>query len=170
MEVTEAIRVRRSVRSFSDREIPEEVLMKILEAGRVSPSASNMQPWHFIVVKDAARREALSKGRYAKFLSDCPVVIVGCGNKVASSKWYRVDLSIALEDMVLEATSEGVGTCWIGSFDGDSVKEVLKIPDDFEVVAMIAVGYPKENVARRSSRKSLAEISSWEEFGRPKPG
>jgi len=163
MEVSEAIRARRSVRSFRDDPVPDAVLDKVLEAGRVAPSASNRQPWHFIVVKDPARRKALSEGRHAKFLKNCPVVIVGCGDKMRAEEWFMVDVTIALENMVIEATSEGLGTCWIGSFSGKSVRRLLKIPDNFEVVAMLAVGYPKE-----ASRKTIEEITSWEEFGKPK--
>lgn len=173
MEVSDAIRERRSVRSFRDQLVPDEILGKVLEAGRLAPSASNRQPWHFIVVKDAVKREALSEGRYAKFLAKCPVVIVGCGDRVRSEKWFPVDLAIALENMVLEATSEGLGTCWIGSFSGESVKKVLKIPEEFEVVAMLAVGYPKDTPVKdalvgRSTRKNIEEITSWEEFGKPR--
>jgi len=170
MEVSQAIRVRRSVRSFSEDEVPDEILSRMLEAGRLAPSASNRQPWHFIVVKDAAKRSVLSQGRYAKFLTQCPVVIVGCGDKIRSEKWYKVDLAISLQNMVLEATSAGIGTCWIGSFDGTEVRELLKIPINFEVVAMLAVGYPKDGSLRdailgRSSRSGMEQIVSWEEFG-----
>ena len=175
MEVSEAIRERRSVRSYRDEDVPEEALATVLEAGRLAPSANNRQPWHFVVVKDAAKREVLSKGRYAKFLVKCPVVIVGCGDKVRSEKWFTVDLSIALENMVLQATSEGLGTCWIGSFSSESVRKLLKIPDNYDVVAMLALGYPKDSPVKdalfgRSSRKSIEEIISWEEFGKPKSG
>ncbi len=173
MEVSEAIKERRSVRSFREEQVPEEILAKVIEAGRLAPSANNRQPWHFIVVKDSVKREVLSEGKYAKFLTKCPVVIVGCGDKVRSEKWYAVDLAISLENMVIEATSEGLGTCWIGSFSNDSVKNLLKIPENFDVVAMLALGYPKDTPVKdallgRSSRKRAEEIISWEEFGRPK--
>lgn len=175
MEVSEAIRARRSVRAFRDEPVPEDVLARVLEAGRMAPSASNRQPWRFIVVTDAARREALSAGRYAKFLAQTPVVIVGCGDKVRSEKWFVVDVTIALENMVIQATSEGLGTCWIGSFDEEDVRKILNIPDGFRVVAMLAVGYPKgpgirEAIMGRSSRKGMDEIVSWEEFGKPRSG
>jgi len=173
MEVSEAIRVRRSVRSFSDEPVPSDALAKVLEAGRISPSASNKQPWHFIVVTDEGRRRGLSEGRYAKFLTQCPAVIVGCGDRVRAEKWYKVDVTIALQTMVLQATSEGLGTCWIGSFDGPSVRSLLKIPDNYEVVAMLAVGYPKgfslkDKLTQSTSRMPMEEIVSWEEFGKPK--
>ncbi len=172
MEVDDAIRNRRSVRAYADEPVSDEILAKILEAGRVSPSANNRQPWHFIVVKDQEKRKVLSEGKYAKFLTATPVVIVGCGDKVRSEKWRTVDTTIALENMVLQATSEGLGTCWIGSFDGESVRRLLQIPDNLEVVAMLAVGHPKglriRDMVIGRSRKNLGEIVSWEEFGKPK--
>ena len=172
MEVFDAIKARRSVRAYEEKDIPEDVLAKILEAGRIAPSASNRQPWHFIVVKDPARRKALSEGKYAHFLKDCPVVVVGCGNSEDSPKWYPVDVSISLENMVLAATSEGIGTCWIGSFDEDSVRKNLEVPAEFRIVAMLAMGYAKEKfdlgalLMKSKNRKAMKDISSQETFGR----
>lgn len=145
---------------------------KLLEAARFSPSANNVQPWHFIVVTDAEKRKSLSKGVYAKFLKNTPAVIALCGDEQASPKWYVVDVALAGENMVIAATSEGLGTCWIGSFDEKDVKELLAVPENFRVVALLAVGYAKEregvatkimHLVRR--RKALSEISSWERFG-----
>ncbi len=173
MEVHEAVKARRSVRAFEDREIPEGVLTKILEAGRIAPSANNRQPWHFIVVKDRGRREALSGGKYAHFLKETPVVVVGCGDSEAAPKWHQIDVTIALENMVLAATSEGVGTCWIGSFDEESVSGPLGLPPQYKVVAMLAMGYPKDKfdisalLTRSKNRKPLEEITSQDGFGKP---
>jgi nitroreductase len=144
MDVIEAIMRRRSVRKYDPRPVAEDVLARVLEAGRLAPSASNIQPWHFIVVKDQALREKLTDGRWAKFLKDSPVVIVGCGDTKASPEWHVVDTTIALTHMVLAATAEGLGTCWIGSFFEDKVKEALDIPGHMTVVAMLAVGYPAD--------------------------
>ena len=170
MEVSEAIRTRRSVRAYDSKPVPDDLITRVLEAGRIAPSASNYQPWHFIVVKDAAKRQVLSEGKYAKFLTESPVVIVGCGDKKTSPKWYVVDTTIALEQMVIAATAEGLGTCWIGSFDEDSVREALSIPERFAVVAMLAVGYPKQKPGtaipptRTRNVKDLDKIVSYEEF------
>lgn len=171
METFEAIRARRSVRGYESKPIPDEVLDKILETGRIAPSASNRQPWHFIVVKDKEKRFALTAGPYAKFLKESPVVIVGCGDKRTSPDWYAVDVAIALQQMVIAATAEGLGTCWIGSFYEDQVRALLKIPDKFEVVAMLAMGYPKDKldlkaaIMKAKHRKAMAEILSREEYG-----
>jgi nitroreductase len=171
MDVFEAIQKRKSVRAYQAKPVPRKVIKKILEAGRIAPSAVNFQPWHFIVVTDAEKRKVLSRGPYAKFLTQAPVVIVGCGDTKASPDWFTVDVSIALENMVLAATAEGLGTCWIGGFQEDEVKALLEIPDHFTVVALLAVGYEREKkdggrkLQHRHKRKRLAEIVSGEKYG-----
>lgn len=175
MDVSKAIRSRHSVRAYLPDTIPKKKLEKILEAGRVAPSASNLQPWHFVVVTDPQKRNKLAEGgTYAKFLSGAPVAIVGCGDAEKSPKWHVVDTSIAMQNMVLAATAEGLGTCWIGSFNEEEVKKLLSIPENFRVVALLSVGYPREklDLAARNSqliqaRKKLEEIASLEEFGSP---
>ena len=134
MEVFEAIQKRHSVRSYLPDKIPSEKMAKILEAGRLAPSAGNIQPWHFIIFTDQQKRKKLSKGRYAKFLVESPIVLVGCGDKKASPNWYAVDTTIAMQNMVLTATSEGLATCWIGSFNERQVKKLLNIPERFRVI------------------------------------
>ena len=173
MEVFEAIRKRHSVRSYLPDEVSSEKLEKILEAARLAPSAGNIQPWHFIVVSDQQKRKKLSKGRYAKFLVESPVVLVGCGDKKASPNWHTVDTAIAMQSMVLTATSEGLGTCWIGSFNEKQVKELLSIPERFRVIALLAVGYRREKLELASKvlhffrrKKKLQKIVSVEEFGK----
>jgi len=171
MEVSEAIRIRRSVREYDPRAVPRDIIDSILEAGRVSPSANNRQPWHFIVVTEPEKRIVLSEGRWAKFLSQSPVVIVGCADLKTSAKWAVVDTTIALTQMVLAATSEGLGTCWIGSFYEDKVKDLLEIPSGYQVVAMLAVGYPRkkslvELADRPRNRKRAEDIVSHEGFGK----
>lgn len=171
MDVFQAIEKRRSVRTYADKPVPEDLLTKVLEAGRLAPSAKNLQPWHFIVVTDSKKREVLSHGRWAKFLKDCPVVIVGCGDEELSPKWYAVDVAIAMQQMVLAATAEGLGTCWIGSFDEAEVKSCLGIPGHQRVVAMLALGYPRESldIAARvmgtRKRRPMDDIVSREAYG-----
>jgi nitroreductase len=174
VDVFEAVQKRRSIRAYAAKPVPEGKLMRILEAGRLAPSAGNIQPWHFIVVTDSDKRRKLAAtGAFAKFLAESPVIIVGCGDERASPKWYVVDVAIAMQNMVLTATSEGLGTCWVGSFDEAKVKELLKIPENFRVVALLAAGYPREKIdlvgkvlrfVRR--RKPLKKIVSMEEYGK----
>lgn len=174
MEVFEAISKRHSVRAYLSREVSRKKIEKILEAARLAPSAGNIQPWHFVVVTNRKKRKMLSKGRYAKFLAEAPVIIVGCGNKKASPNWHVVDTTIAMQNMVLTATSEGLGTCWVGSFNESQVKELLRIPEKFKVVALLAVGYRRERLDLESKilhffmrRKKLEKIVSLEEYGNP---
>ncbi len=173
MDVYEAIFKRKSIRSYETKTVPTQTLLKILEAGRSAPSAGNRQPWHFIVVTDEEKRKELSKGMFAKLIAEAPIVIVACGDAKTSAKWYPVDVSLAVENMVLAATAEDLGTCCVGSFDEQSVKKVLGIPENLRAVMMLAIGYPKEKESLRSratrlatsQRKGLEDIVSFEEYG-----
>jgi nitroreductase len=170
MDVYEAIKSRRSVRAYETKQIPDDVLMRILEAGRAAPSASNSQPWHFIVVKSQEKREILSKRMFTKFLMESPVVIVGCGER--EKRFHLVDVSIAMQQMVLASTAEGLGTCWIGDFNEKVVRDLLKLPNKYNVVCLLAVGYEREKfditdkLLRTHNRKKIEEIISLEEFGK----
>ena len=172
MDVFDAIEKRSSIRNYEPTPIPREKLEKILEAARLAPSASNAQPRHFIVVTDKERRDALATGMFARFLKQTPMVIAACGDEKKSPKWYPIDVAIAVENMVLAATEEGLGTCWIGSFDENKVRAVLKIPENLRVVVLLALGYPggKEGLGSKvfrviRKRRSLDEIVSLEEYG-----
>jgi nitroreductase len=173
MDVFEAIQERRSIRNYQDKPVEREKLERILEAGRLAPSAKNVEPWHFIAVTDAQKRKALSGGTWAKFLSQSPLVIVACGDKKASPDWYAIDVALAVENMVLTAVSEGLGTCCVGSFSEKDVKALLKVPENFEVLVMLAVGYPSDKVDLSNkllnllrTRKTLSDVASEEEFGK----
>ncbi len=174
MDVFETVQERRSIRAYQDTPVPREKLEKILDAGRLAPSAKNIEPWHFISVTDDAKRKTLSKGTFAKFLAESPVVIVACGNKEASPDWYAIDVALAVENMVLTAVSEGLSTCCVGSFNEKEVKAILDVPEKFEVVMLLAVGYAREKIDLSSkmlhlmrSRKPFSEVTSEETFGNP---
>ena len=174
VDVFEATQERKSIRSYQDKPVPREIVERILEAGRLAPSARNTEPWHFITVTDKEKRKTLSKGVYAKFLAQTPLIIVVCGDKEASPDWYAVDSSLALENMVLTAVNEGLGTCCVGSFSETDVKAALKIPKNFEVLILLSVGYAGEKLDLSSkilrlvrTRKVLSEVASEEEFGKP---
>lgn len=144
MELYDAIRARRSVRSYEDKAVPREAIGRILEAARQAPSANNVMPWRFVVVTDQAVRGAIAEsGTYGKFLARTPVLVAACGDVAASPKWYAVDTAIALEHIALAAVAEGLGSCWIGSFDEAVVRNVLAVPESHAVVALLALGYPK---------------------------
>jgi nitroreductase len=174
MDVFEAVQKRHSIRAYEPTPIPDEKLRKVLEAAMMAPSAGNIQPWHFVVVKDREKRETLAKGgRYARFLAESPIVIVGIGDQKASPNWYMVDVAIAMQNMVLTATGEGLGTCWVASFSEDRVKSLLKIPDNLRVVALMALGYQREKLdigakilhfVRR--KKRLEKTIGFDEYGK----
>ncbi len=170
MELYEAIKKRKSVRSYEITPIPDDVLMRVLEAGRVAPSASNAQPWHFIVVKSLEKRAILSKRLFARFLVESPIVLVGCGDR--EKRFHVVDVSIAMQQMVLSATVEGLGTCWIGDFDDKVVHDLFKIPEKYDVVCLLAMGYSHERLdlssklIRARTRKTMEKIVSYEEYGK----
>jgi nitroreductase len=172
MDVFEAVQKRKSQLNYESTPVPSTILQKLLEAARLSPSAKNIQPWHFVVVTNPAKRKALSNGLFAKFLKQVPAVIVLCGDQKASPDWYVVDVALAGENMVLAATEEGLGTCWVGSFEEKDIKTLLEIPENLRVVALLAVGYAKEKISVTARviqfirrRKTLGEISSWEVYG-----
>jgi nitroreductase len=173
MEVLEAIRTRRSVRSYDERAIPDEVVRELLESARLAPSAMNYQPWRFILVRSQEKRDVIARGGiFARFASQAPLAIVACGD--SRSRFHIHDTCIALEHIVLAATSLGLGSCWIGSFDEEELRRELGIPGRFRVVAILTVGYPAEgrDLGRSflhlfRSTKRLEEIAYSEMFGRP---
>lgn len=156
---------RRSVRQYEDRSVPQKKLNLILEAGRQAPSADNIQPWHFIVVTDKTLKEKLSQRPYSGFVRDSAFAIVGCGyvGNEDGRQWSTVETSIALQNMVIAAWALGVGSCWIGDFQQREVKELLKIPDEWRVVALISFGYPAVKPGKRR-KKPLTEIVGENKF------
>ncbi len=168
MDLFEAIRGRRSVRSFMDRPVEEEKLRAVLEAGRLAPSARNLQDWRFVVVRDAATRKRLAEAaRNQEFVGQAPVVIAACGTSdmimTCGQPAYALDVAIAVDHMTLAAVAEGLGTCWIGAFYEESVKEILGIPVQIRVVALLLLGYSAQ-AARPTPRKKLDEILTYERW------
>ena len=167
MEVIEAIHHRRSIRKYQLKEVEEEKINIMLEAARWAPSASNKQPWHFIVIRDEETRKQMAEiHSHGRFMKDAPVVIVVLGFQDKHPKYYLADPHNAVQNILLSAYSQGLGTCWIGVRDSDFEKEfreILKIPNDVRVVCAVSLGYPNEE--RESKRFPLSEIVSWEKYG-----
>ena len=169
MDVLSAIQGRRSVRQYSSQPIEDIKLNKVLEAARLSPSASNRQSWKFVIVKDNETRANLAEAAGGQlFVGQAPVILVACGTDpdsimMCGQHRYTVDLSIATAYMILEAYEQGLGTCWLGSFDENRVKEILGIPEGIRVVAMTPLGYPTDSPAERP-RKNLDEIVCYERY------
>lgn len=143
LDVLEAFANRKSVRSYLETPVPDEVLSKIVDTARLAPSAGNIQPWHFIMIRKKEKRAKIAKGcKYGKFLSETPVVIVACGDKKASPRWHSIETSISLEHIVIAATALGLGTCWIGMFNEEEIRKMIGLPERFEIIALMALGYP----------------------------
>jgi len=171
MDFYDVIRQRKSVRKYKSDPIPDEVLNRILEAGRIAPSAKNIQPWHFIVIKDPVIKERIAEAsRGQLFMADADVILCGCalediawGRMGGYMSSFAVDLTIAMDHMILAATNEGLGTCWIGAFDEKAAKEILGVPENVRIVALTPVGYPAEEPKDRG-RKKLKEIMSYDKY------
>lgn len=152
MTFDEILAARRSVRKYTDEAVSDGDLSAVLQAGRLAPSAKNEQRWHFTAVKDAATRERLvaaCKGQ--GMVGEAPVDLViwaendrlmGCGQSTAS-----IDCAIALSFMMLKATELGLGTCWLGAFSAPEVKDILALPQEAIVVAVMPLGHPAESPA-----------------------
>ena len=165
--VLEAIKKRRSVRNYQQKDILPDILNEIIEAARLAPSASNRQPWKFVVVQDQKLKQrvmeaSLSHNRIQPFIAEAPAIIAGCAINVShimpnGIPSNYVDLSIALDHISLQAAELGLGTCWIGAFSQEKVKEILKIPKDVAIVCLMTLGYPADSVFTRR-RKPLEDI------------
>jgi nitroreductase len=173
LDFYEVIRTRRSVRAFRKDPIPDDVLNRILDAVRIAPSGSNRQPWRFILVKDAELKQGMiSACNNQRFVAEAPVIVVACGQRLPLNRGgymgemsVLLDIAIAFTHLILAARAEGLGTCWIGAFNNEAVKELLKVPEDYEVVAATPLGYPSEDVfTADTKRKMLDEIVSLNRF------
>jgi nitroreductase len=162
---------RRSIRRYRSDPVPDEMVEQLLEAGRWAPSASNRQPWTFIVIRDGmilqevARHAAYYFIRWAH-VSEAPLLIVLCGD---ARNWiYRrflhEDVGLAGSQIMLQAKALGLGTCWIGALDREAIAAILKIPDHMEIVGLLTVGFPAEDPPP-TSRKPLAEIVHYDVYG-----
>jgi nitroreductase len=171
MSILKVIKERRSVRGYRPDPIPEEVLLRVLDAARFSPSGKNLQPWKFILVREETLKQRLVEASGSQsFIAEAPVVIVACGfpdrcySRMGNyMKSWPVDVAIAVEHLILQAQEEGLGTCWIGAFEEREVKSILNIPNGVRVLALTPLGYSDENPASRG-RKSLEEIVSYDSF------
>jgi len=168
MDFFEVVRVRRSIRRYKPGVgLEPGHLRAILEAARLAPSAKNLQPWYLVVVEDQRRKEALAEAAMGqRFIADASIVVVCLSDPARSPRWHDKDAMIALEHVALAATALGYGSCWIGAFDREAVKRIIRAPEGLEVVAMMAIGVPDEEPPPRP-RRPLSELAFSEEFGRP---
>ncbi len=169
MNVFEAIKTRRSVRSYLDKPVEEDKLLRVLEAARLAPSANNYQEWRFVVVRDdVTRQKLMAAARGQGFVGQAPVVIACCAQTdghvmTCGQKCYPIDVAIAIDHMTLVAVEEGLGTCWVGSFYADQVKQILGIPESVPIVELLTLGYP-DKTPQPTERLSLGEIVKHERW------
>ncbi len=171
MEFTELIKIRESIRNYDpNRPVSKDVLSKILDAGRLAPSAANRQPWKFLII---TTKEMLARIRtcYEKdWFHDAPHVLAVIGDE--NEAWTRrydqrcfieTDLAIAMTHLILAATNEGVGACWISNFKPDIARTTLGLKNNQHVFAMTPLGYPRQDYKRKEEkeRKTLSTVADW---------
>ena len=168
MDFMDIIKGRRSIRKYLSTEVEKEKVNQILEAGQWAPSASNKQPWHFIVIREEQMRKKLADIHpYGKFMAESPVVIVILGDPGIHPRYHLADPHNAVQNMILTAYQLGLGTCWMGVRDTGIepvFRELLKIPNDYRVICSISVGY--HDIKPTRTRKPLEDIVSYETFNK----
>jgi nitroreductase len=166
MDVFESIRTILAVRRYQDRPVPEATVRRILEAGRLTGSAMNLQPWHFIVVQDRERLQQLGAlASTGPYIAEAPLAIVVA---IEPTRFAVSDASRAIQCMMLVAWADGVGSNWVGFGGLDDVKRLLEVPAKLDVLAILPFGYPAQLVGRgRKQRKALAAIAHRERLGQP---
>jgi len=173
MELFEAIRGRRSIRSYRPDRIPEQDLRRILEAAICAPSAGNLQSWEFVVVREHDTKAALAEAAYGQdFITEAPIVIVVCANMARSARRYRdrgaslysvQDTAAAIQNMLLASCALGYGSCWIGAFDEAKAARIIHAPSEVRPVAIIPIGLPAES-PDTPSRMDLEKVLHLEKF------
>jgi nitroreductase len=166
MEVFDAVRTMLAVRRYLDRAVPEAIVQRIVEAGRLTGSAMNLQPWHFIVVQDRDTLRRLGAlARSGPYVAEAPLAIV----VVVDRTGYAVsDASRAIDSMMLTAWSEGVGSNWVGFGNLEKVNALLGIPSERDVLAILPFGYPADRIGRgKKKRKPLRAVAHRERYGQP---
>lgn len=166
MEVFEAVRSVLAVRSYQEKPVPRDIVRRIVEAGRLTGSSMNGQPWHFIVVENRDTLRQLGRlARSGPYVAQAALAVVVA---IERTKYAVSDASRAIQSMILTAWSEGVGSNWVGFLGLTEVKPLLGIPEDLDVLAILPCGYPAHALGRgRKRRKPLAKVAHREQYGQP---
>jgi nitroreductase len=164
----QVVHSRRSVRRFKPDPVPREALERILEVGHRAASAANRQPWHFVVAEKSPS-SLLHRLLEGRSMVEAPVLIMGLADRRPA--WVRkgdginyawVDTTIALTEMILAATAEGFGTCWVAAFDPAEARRLLKLPPEVDPVALIALGHAEEPLApHEKDRRPVESVIGW---------
>lgn len=175
MTFKELILKRQSVRKYADKAVEAEKLQQCLEAARLAPSASNSQPWTFVVVDEPALRQKVAKETYGplksfnKFVPEAPIIVVfvlekpklltDIGGRIKNKDWSTMDIGIAADHFCLQAADLGLGTCMLGWFNEQQVKELLNIPENKTIALLITLGYaPDDYKQRKKIRKPVEQL------------
>jgi len=170
MEFSDLITRRYSVRAYKPDPVEEDKLQAVLEAARLAPTAANRQPFQFIVIHTAGREQDLKRIYPRDWFTQAPLVICACA--IPSQAWVRrndganyaiVDVTIAMDHLILAAANVGLGTCWIAAFDPAAAREALGLPTDVEPIAFTPLGYPADQ-PRPKERKPLSELVRYEHW------
>ncbi len=180
MDFLNLVKKRQSTRRYLNKPVERDKIERCIEAARLAPSATNTQPWKFIVVDNPELREKVANKTFSQIVSfnrfslQAPVLIVitsnrmNLSNKITQTLKNReltpIDIGIAAEHICLQAAEEGLGTCFMGWFDGKSVKKLLNIPASKRVELIIAMGYPASDIIRTKTRKKLNEIMTYNHY------
>ena len=169
MEFTDLIQKRYSVRAYKPDPVEESKLHAVLEAARLAPTAANRQPFQIVVIHTAGRDKELQRIYNRAWFTQAPLLICICG--IPAQAWVRkdgknyfdVDVSIAMDHLVLAAANQGLGTCWVAAFDPPAAREVLRLPDSVEPIAFTPLGYPADQPGSKD-RKALAQLVRYEHW------
>ena len=166
MDVFDAVRTVLAVRSYKEKPVPRDIIRRIVEAGRLTGSSMNGQPWHFVVVEDRDTLRQLGRlARSGPYIAQASLAVVVA---IEKTRYAVSDASRAIQSMILTAWSEGVGSNWVGFLGLTEVKPLLGIPDDLDVLAILPFGYPAQALGRgKKRRKLLSQVAHRERFGHP---
>lgn len=170
MDFEEVIEKRYSVRKYKPDTVPMDVVMRVLEAARMAPTWANMQGVRYVVITDEDKVAQVADGIGQKWVQSAPMFIAAISDEKWSGKrgdlaYYMLDVGICFEHLVLAATNEGLGTCWIGVFNEDKLKKLLNIEKTRRIIVLTPLGYPND-VQKERNRKDLSEIAFLNEFGK----
>jgi nitroreductase len=173
MEFIDLAKKRYSARSYLPKTIDDGKLLKVLEAGRVAPSAVNIQPCHFVVLKEEKNKQKIYSAYQREWIKEAPVIIIVCGDHSVS--WKRkdgkdhcdIDIAIAVDHMTLQAAELELGTCWICNFDKEKCSEALNLPENLEPIVILPIGYPADSTdteRHSTKRKPINAIVHLEKY------
>jgi len=164
MDAIEALKGRRSVRVYEDKPVPKEIIEEIIDTARLAPTANNIQPWEFIVITDAGTRRSIAElTDWGKFIAQSGACVAVYAKAV---KHYLEDGSAAIENILVAAHAFGLGTCWVAGYGkdyGEPVRKMLGVPEGYNLVGLISLGYPAEQPAAKEKR-DLSDVLHWEKY------